>query len=156
VVLALSLRQDGFDAKRRSFLNWIIGVSGSIVGAFIAYPVIRYIIPPSIPEAATRRVNAAKKDELAPGSFKIFPFGSQPAILIRLSDGGYRAFTAVCTHLGCTVQFRKTDNLIWCACHNGVYNLQGGNVSGPPPKPLAQFTVHVTGDDVVVEKAAAS
>ena len=139
--------------KRRDFIDWLIGLAGTTLGAFVLYPVVRYLVPPEAPEAATRRVVAARKDELAPGSFKTFGFGGQPGILIRTADGQYRAFSAVCTHLGCTVQFRAADRLIWCACHNGLYNLEGANVAGPPPRPLEPYQVHVIGDDVVVEKA---
>lgn len=138
---------------RRRFLNVLIGFAGTALGGFVLYPVMRYLIPPPTPEAATRRVVAAHKDELKPNSFKIFPFGGQPGLLIRTADGNYRAFTAVCTHLGCTVQYKPGDKAIWCACHNGMYDLEGRNVSGPPPRPLEVFDVHVSGDDIVVEKA---
>jgi cytochrome b6-f complex iron-sulfur subunit len=142
--------------KRRSFLEILIGISGTALGGFVLYPVARYLVPPRMPEAATRRVAAAKKDEIAPGGFKTFPFGDQPAILIRTADGAYRAFTAVCTHLGCTVQFKAQDKAIWCACHNGMYDLEGRNVSGPPPRPLEAYVVHEADGQVFVEKAAAS
>ncbi|HVP14472.1 MAG TPA: Rieske 2Fe-2S domain-containing protein [Terriglobales bacterium] len=138
--------------KRRTFLDWMIGAAGAVLAAFVAYPIGRYLVPPRAPEAATRRVTAAKKDEIKPNSFKIFPFGGEPGILIRTADGEYRAFTAVCTHLGCTVQFLAAERAIWCACHNGRYDLDGRNVSGPPPRPLERFDVHVIGDDVVVQK----
>jgi Rieske Fe-S protein len=141
--------------KRRHFLDAWIKAAGATIGAFVLYPVARYLVPPRIPEAATRRVVAAKKDELAPGSFKTFPFGSQPGILIRTADGAYRALSASCTHLGCTVQFKKDESTVWCACHNGRYDLEGRNVSGPPPRPLEKFVVHVEGGDVIVEKAGA-
>jgi len=75
--------------------------------------------------------------------------------LIRTpSTGEYRAFTAVCTHLGCTVQYRPDLQEIWCPCHNGIYDLQGRNVSGPPPRPLAQYQVHIQGQDIVVVRNA--
>ena len=122
--------------NRRSFLNALLGLSATGICGFVLYPVVRYLIPPPTPEAATRRVVAARKDELKPGSFKIFPFGGQPGLLIRQPDGTYRALSAVCTHLACTVQYRPVQSTIWCACHNGVYDLQGHNVSGPPPRPL--------------------
>ncbi len=128
---------------------------GTVLGGFVVYPLARYLVPPRIPEATTRRVTAAKKDELAPGQSKTFPFGSQPGILIRDADGNYRALSAVCTHLGCTVQYRAGDRVIWCPCHNGVYDLEGRNVSGPPPAPLERYVVHVEGSDVIVEKAKA-
>jgi Rieske Fe-S protein len=141
--------------KRREFLNWITGFVGATLGAFVAYPILRYLVPPKTPEAATRRVVAAKKDEVAPGSFKIFPFGGRPGILIRSADGSYRALSAECTHLACTVQFKKDEGKIWCACHDGRYDLEGRNISGPPPRPLERYDVHVIGDEVVVEKAKA-
>ena len=139
--------------KRRTFLDAIIAASGAVLGAFILYPIARYLVPPKAPEAATRRVVAAKQDEVPPGGFKIFPFGGEPGILIRGKDGEYRALSAVCTHLGCTVQLRPDGQSIWCACHNGLYDLEGRNVSGPPPRPLESYVVHVIGGDVVVEKA---
>jgi len=139
--------------KRRTFLDVVIAASGAVLGAFVLYPIARYLVPPKSPEAATRRVVAAKQDEVPPGGFKIFPFGGEPGILIRGKDGAYRALSAVCTHLGCTVQLRPDGQSIWCACHNGFYDLEGRNVSGPPPRPLESFVVHVVGGDVVVEKA---
>jgi Rieske Fe-S protein len=99
-------------------------------------------------------VVAAKVGELKDNAAKVFKFGSTPAILIRIPDGNYRAFTAVCTHLGCTVQYRSDLHEIWCPCHNGKYNLQGRNVSGPPPRPLAQYQVHIQGEDIVVVRNA--
>jgi Rieske Fe-S protein len=139
--------------KRRTFLDALLAASGTALAAFVAYPIARYLVPPKTPEAATRRVVAAKQDEVPLGGFKIFPFGGEPGILIRGKDGGYRALSAVCTHLGCTVQLRPDGQSIWCACHNGLYDLDGRNVSGPPPRPLEAYVVHVVGGDVVVEKA---
>ena len=139
--------------QRRSFLGWLTSFAATALGGFVLYPVARYLVPPRIPEAVTRRAIAAKKNELRPNSFKTFPFGSQPAILVRAADGSYRAFSAVCTHLGCTVQYRGEEHMIWCACHNGRYDLEGRNVSGPPPKPLEPYLVHEEGDDIIVEKA---
>lgn len=139
--------------QRRDFLGWLTRIAGTVLGAFVVYPVARYLVPPRIPEAATRRVIAAKKDELAPGTAKTFAFGSQPGLLIRTADGRYRALTAVCTHLGCTVQYKSDERVIWCACHNGRYDLDGRNVSGPPPRPLEPYVVHEEGGDIIVEKA---
>ncbi len=138
---------------RRGFLGTLAKAFGTVLAGFVAYPVVRYLIPPPTPEAATRRVVAAKKGEVPPGGFKIFPFGGQPGLLIHTSEGEYKAFTAVCTHLGCTVQYKAGAKQIWCACHNGAYDLEGRNVSGPPPRPLEAYDVHVTGDDIVIEPA---
>ena len=62
--------------------------------------------------------------------------------------------TAVCTHLGCTVQYEPQADRIHCACHGGVYNAYtGANVSGPPPKPLKLFKVAVSDIGVKVSRA---
>ena len=64
----------------------------------------------------------------------MFKFGTAPAMLIHHEDGRWVAMTAVCTHLGCTVQYEPQADRIHCACHGGVYNAYtGANVSGPPP-----------------------
>jgi len=121
--------------------------------ASVLYPVLRYLVPPDIPEAQTSRTVACRDGELKPNEGKIFPFGGRAAILIRGEDGEYRALSATCTHLNCTVQYRGDLKQIWCACHNGSYDLAGRNVSGPPPRPLEAFRVHVIDGNVVVSKS---
>jgi Rieske Fe-S protein len=145
--------ETGPQRSRRSFVNWILGTGAGSVLAAVLLPVVRFIIPPSVPEAETSRVLAGKVSELVATPWKIFKFGSDPAILVRTDDGEFRAFTATCTHLDCTVQYRSDLHRIWCACHNGAYDLNGVNVAGPPPRPLTRYTVNVAGDDIFVSKA---
>lgn len=137
--------------------RWVSLLLGTGIVASIAsfiYPAIRYIIPPVVGESPSRSVVAAKVAELKRNSGKIFKFGSRPALLVRTADGNFQAFSAVCTHLNCTVQYREDLHQIWCACHNGLYDLEGRNVSGPPPRPLEKYEVHVQGEDVVVTRGA--
>jgi len=114
--------------------------------------VIQFLIPPVASEAAQSNVVAASANELRPGSGKIFKFGSQPGLLVRTPTGDLRAFSAVCTHLNCTVQYRPDLEQIWCACHDGHYDINGQNIGGPPPRPLEQYVVNLRGDDIVVSK----
>jgi len=140
--------------SRRSFLDFIL--NGGLVAAIFAaaYPVLRFLSPPDVPQAEQSEVVAAKVGELAPNSGKVFKFGSSPAILVNTPTGELRAFSAVCTHLSCTVQYRSDYELIYCACHNGKFDLNGINVAGPPPLPLEQYEVAIRGEDVVVMKKA--
>lgn len=108
--------------------------------------------PPSVPEAVVNEASVGKVGDLKANSGKIVKFGSRPVILIRLNETGWRAFSATCTHLNCTVQYQEASHQIWCACHNGLYDLNGRVVSGPPPKPLEEYTVHVRGEEVVVSR----
>ncbi len=146
---------DSRGAGPRRPRRWVNLLLGSGVLASIAsfiYPAIRYIIPAAVAESTSHSVVAAKVGELKNNSGKVFKFGSQAALLVRTADGEYRAFSAICTHLSCTVQYRTDLREIWCACHNGLYDLAGRNVSGPPPRPLEKFTVNVQGDDVIVTR----
>jgi len=140
--------------NRRGFLNRFLAAATAALAAAVFYPVVRYLFVQVGPTAKSGPVVAAKVNEVPNNAFKIFPFEGEPAILIHLASGEYRAFSAVCTHLGCTVQYRADRPDIWCACHNGVYNLFGQNVSGPPPRPLEQYAVRIEGGNVIVDKKA--
>ena len=139
---------------RRHFLNRLLGTWAGGVLASILYPVLRYLVPPEVPEAATLSVNAGKAATLVANSARIIPFGSSPVIVVRTTTGELRAFAATCTHLACTVQYRPDLGHIWCACHNGHYDLNGRNISGPPPAPLSPFDVNEKGDDIVIVRRA--
>ncbi len=140
--------------SRRSLLSWVLGTSLGATLAAALYPVFRFVVPPPVGEAPVNRVLAAKLSELPPNSGKVFRFGSKPGIVIRTAAGDVRAFSAVCTHLACTVQYRPDMQNIWCACHNGHYDLQGKNIAGPPPRPLEAYKVDVKGDEVYVTRGA--
>ena len=137
---------------RRSVLNWLLGLWGGGVLGSVFYPIVRYLAPPEIPEAVAQSVSAGSATSLAANSGRIVPFGSRPAIVIRTSAGDVRAFSASCTHLDCTVQYRADLQRIWCACHNGQYDLNGRNVAGPPPRPLEAYDVNVNGDEIVIAR----
>ena len=71
-------------------------------------------------------------------------------ILIQTEKGNFKAFYATCTHLDCIVQYKPDTNQILCACHNGIYDLKGRNVSGPPPKPLDELIVKIIKDEIII------
>jgi Rieske Fe-S protein len=126
------------------------GVFASVV-SFI-YPVLKYLAPPTVPDLGQDDVVACRVGDLKPNGSKVFRFGSRPALLLLTAEGEYHAVSAVCTHLGCTVQYRNDMHVIWCACHNGTYGLDGRNVSGPPPRPLESFQVNIRGNEIVVSR----
>lgn len=127
--------------------TWSAGVLGAIV-----FPILRHLVPPDVPEATTLSVKAGAASSLAPNSARIVPFGSTPAIVVRTPTGELRAFEGTCTHLSCTVQHRPDLEHIWCACHNGHYDLNGRNIAGPPPRPLETYDANVQGDEIVISR----
>jgi cytochrome b6-f complex iron-sulfur subunit len=142
------------ETSRRRFVNWFLGTSAGAFLAAVLYPVSRYLIPPPVEESTAKSVTLpVKPADVKPNSGQIFKFGSQPAILVRTPAGELRAFSAICTHLNCTVQYRADLSHVWCACHNGHYDLNGKNIAGPPPRPLDSYVVNVRGDQIVVSKS---
>lgn len=140
-------------STRRKFVNWLLGTSAAGYLAAVVYPIGRYLIPPPSGESSATTVTLPfPPEEIAPNSARAFRFGNKPGILVRTDTGELRAFSAVCTHLDCTVQYREDISRIWCACHNGHFDLTGRNVQGPPPRPLDAFDVNVRGNEIVVSK----
>jgi cytochrome b6-f complex iron-sulfur subunit len=140
------------DLPRRHFVNILLGTGLVASAASFFYPILRYLVPPKLPDLGGDAVLAARVAELKPNTAKTFRFGTRPGLLIETAAGEYRAMSATCTHLGCTVQYRPDLREIWCACHNGMYDLNGRNISGPPPRPLEAFEVQVRGDEIFVRR----
>jgi len=130
--------------------KWLLhGLQGTIAAtvAAIFYPVTRFLWPrPATRSGAMEvvagfRVNELKPEgEQWPAQFTL-DFDGKPCTVIRTPDGEVKAFNAVCTHTDCTVEYRPDKGDIFCNCHNGLYDLNGRNVSGPPPRPLELYKV---------------
>lgn len=141
------------DSTRRRWISWLLATSfGATLVSFV-YPILRYLVPPEASEPSLSEFELdLKPSDVPPRSGRIVPIGGKPVLLLRDAAGELAALSATCTHLDCTVQYRSDRSDIWCACHNGVYDLKGRNVSGPPPRPLAPLEVYVRGEKIVVKR----
>jgi Rieske Fe-S protein len=141
------------DGTRRDFLNWFLGTTAGAFLLSVLYPLTRYLVPPPVEESTSRTVTLSiKPQEVKANTGQIFRFGSQAAILVSTPAGELKAFAAACTHLACIVQYRSDISHIWCACHNGHFDLNGKNIEGPPPRPLDEYVVNVRADQIIVSK----
>src|SRR5215469_5486988 len=149
---------DDLQTRVLSRRSWMRMVFATIAGscAALVYPITRYLVPPPELAVTAGEALAGTVGEMPPNSGKTFRFGSRPALLVRLATGEYRSMSAVCTHLGCTVQYRPESQQVWCACHNGCYDLNGKNVSGPPPRALDSYIVQIRGQEIYVSRKQAA
>lgn len=149
------------ESSRRDWLLTSLKALLAASFAVLLYPVARFLRPRrqtssgALEVVAPYRVDQLKLD--AQGHWPSpFDFGGKPCLLIRTPEGEVRAFNAVCTHVDCTVDFRADHGDIFCSCHNGVYDLQGKNVSGPPPRPLEAYKVTLRGvsgqEEIIVSR----
>lgn len=136
---------------RRRFIRWLLGFSVISSLAMIVTPIVGFLIPSRTSTAAAGgRVLAGTTDTLPVGSGAVVAVGSKPAVVVNTA-AGIKAFSAICTHLGCIVAFDATANMIICPCHDGRFNpATGAVVSGPPPAPLAPLTTVVEGSDIYI------
>lgn len=91
--------------------------------------------------------------ELPVGGFKTFTYGAAPAIVIRTPES-IRAFSLICTHLGCTVQWQEGKKEFYCPCHDGRFDEFGEVIAGPPPVPLESLAVQTNNDLVIIGEAS--
>jgi Rieske Fe-S protein len=140
------------DAKSRR--DWLAASLKTLVAASVAvllYPVARFLRPrPQTTSGALEAVAPYRVDELRPDAQGRWPapfnFNGKPCLVVLTPEGEVRAFNAVCTHVECTVELRPGSGDIFCNCHDGVYDLHGRNVSGPPPRPLEEYKVTLRGE----------
>jgi Rieske Fe-S protein len=132
----------GEGLSRRKWIDILLGSSAVAWLAAVVYPVLKYLTPPVDEGGAGKAtLTDAQKDEIKAKGFLILRIGTDRVLAIKDGDVKVKALSAKCTHEGCTVQFQAAEALIWCACHNGKFNLDGRVLSGPPPRPLAAFAV---------------
>jgi cytochrome b6-f complex iron-sulfur subunit len=127
-------------SSRRSVLDFLLGIG--VLGwiASIAYPILRYLRPISPQDGnGPRRLTREEAERLERERVLIVRHGPTRVLLFEDSEQRLRALEARCTHEGCTVQYVPGDSLVWCACHNGRFDLEGHVLSGPPPRPLARW-----------------
>jgi cytochrome b6-f complex iron-sulfur subunit len=106
--------------------------------------------PPPGPSGATRPAGAlvAVADVPVGGAVSAKAPDGSPLIVSRPRAGSVVAFSAICTHMGCTVA--PAGSQLKCPCHGSVYEAATGkNVSGPAPRPLAKVPVKVVGGEVL-------
>ena len=128
--------------SRRGLLDVVLGAGFVAWATSIAYPVLRYLSPLEEAGGADEvELGDAQKKAVATAGFAIVPLGTERVLVFKDRTEKIRALSAKCTHEGCTVQFKPEDALIWCACHNGKFDLDGRVISGPPPRALAAYRV---------------
>ena len=145
------VQASGSDKTRRDFLKTgILAVSG-IISAAAVYPLLRLalhktppappvfvdaVMLPDMPEAGVKRVDLSLEKGGRPDA-RVF--------VKRTPDGNIIALSAVCSHLGCIVNYDRIKDQFVCPCHGGRYDGNGKNISGPPPAPLARLPVRIAG-----------
>jgi Rieske Fe-S protein len=126
--------------SRRQLLRWAVGASGALFAATAGIAGLS-LVRPRRPDATQAIIRAGS---LAVGDVHYFTYpdvGDQ-AILLRLAERRFVAYSGKCTHLSCAVYWDAEGGLLRCPCHEGVFDPEtGGELAGPPPRPLPKIAL---------------
>ncbi len=140
--------------SRRRLITYLLGFSVVATLGGVLTPIIGYLWPPSrVSGAGSGRVQVGTASDFPAGQGKVVPVNDKPAIVVNTAQGGVKAFSAICTHLGCIVEWDPNRQVILCPCHDGRFNpVNGAVISGPPPSPLPQLALTVEDEAVYVSE----
>lgn len=136
---------------RRSFLDLALKGGLAVWGVGMAAPTVVYLWPAHAGGGKAGSVSAGPVKDFAVGTSRMVQSEGKPILVLRVSEEIFRAFSPICTHLGCIVKWDPAARKIVCPCHAGEFDAEGKNVAGPPPRPLTSYAVSVVGSEVVVK-----
>jgi Rieske Fe-S protein len=140
---------------RRALLRKLLAVWGGLSAIPIIAGTLEYLMLPKVRIRRYESVEVGTIESIPFDTAKIVRFNSDPVIVVHMISGQFKAYSARCTHLGCTVKYehRPPDPPHFaCHCHGSVFDMAGKNVSGPAPKPLSPLKVSLEGPDIIISK----
>ena len=128
---------------RRAFCTHLVLTS---TGLLLAAPGVTKVVAAqdSMVAYPPRKIEGA--ETLLPGSslYFAYPTRNDPAVLLRSSEGEYRAYSRRCSHAGCSVEFDAPRRCLTCPCHHGAFDARMGHVMfGPPRRPLDEIVLQM-------------
>ena len=138
--------------SRRGLIKYVLlAFSALATAGGVLTPIIAYLWPPKQASAAGGgRVQIAATEDLPVGKGEVYSVNNKPVIVIHTAEG-YRALSAICTHLGCILFWNGQREVIACPCHEAYFSTNGAVISGPPTSALEEYRLVVEGDQIYVE-----
>lgn len=137
--------------NRRSFLKTLNGLLAASGLAVLFGPIIAYFWPSKLEEMPSEPVSVGDPDSIPLGEGKKVRFGRYPALVINTPESGLVAYSAVCTHFACIVDWNPESGMIECPCHEGYFDPADGSViSGPPPSPLEAIPLRIQDGTILI------
>ena len=149
--------------NRRDFIKATTAFVGGLIGITIGLPTIAYLLSPSL-----RKVEDSSMIDLGP--LENFPVGiparfeftrtkvngwertatNYGLYVVRLDNNEVRVFSDICTHLSCRVTWHSDQEHYISPCHDGHFDVLGNVISGPPPRPLDEYTTRIENGNLMV------
>jgi len=135
--------------SRRDFLADAVLGTGTALGlGSLAFRFLQYLYPVVLPIKLVEFA-AGNAGDIPVGGVRLVHLPEGP-VMLEKTDTEVRALSAVCTHLGCIIQWDAGAKKFICPCHHGMYDVNGNVVSGPPLRPLEKLQVKLRDGQVFV------
>ncbi len=150
------------DTSRRTFMVRATAVIMGIIGLFLSIPLIGYIVSPALKRRVAPSVKVGSLKDLVKGQPRELELvfaekdgwmetkTTRAVWVIEKDSVELKIYNPHCTHLGCAYHWNSEEDLFKCPCHNGVYDIDGKVVSGPPPRPLDTLNYYMENEDIYV------
>jgi menaquinol-cytochrome c reductase iron-sulfur subunit len=148
-------------ASRRQWLSRWFWSAVALVTAGLVGPLVGYFVGPLLRRRADTRVRLGAVDDFPANQPQKVEFvlrqrdgwvteeGRRAAWVVR-RGADVQVFDPRCTHLGCAYHWHAATSQFLCPCHDGLYDIEGRVVGGPPPRPLDIYPATVEGRDLFV------
>lgn len=143
-------------SARRSFLGTVIGLIASGIAAVLGVTITRYAVVPALSAASKsewtdagliediRNGKPAKRNVVVSRTAGWAQFNAQQLVWVMKQGEKITVFSAVCPHLGCTIN--EAPKGFVCACHGSAWNVQGERIAGPTPRDMDTLEYHIEDD----------
>jgi cytochrome b6-f complex iron-sulfur subunit len=131
----------------------VVGTLGGVLT-----PIVGYLWPPArASSSAGGRTLVGVVDDFPLNSGKVVSVNDKPVMVVNTEAGGLKAFSAICTHLGCVTYWHENRQVIQCPCHDGRFNpVNGAVIFGPPPRPIPPYELEIVDGQVYIGEAKGS
>ena len=136
---------EGIKEPRRFLRRGFLLTAGMVLSLVASYGTaavygLRFLFPRRL-KTEPQQIYITSAGQLQRAGTKTFRDLAGHDVLLVETSQGYRAISTTCTHLGCHVYWEPENTRFFCPCHDGVFDVDGNVVSGPPPRPLARYEV---------------
>jgi cytochrome b6-f complex iron-sulfur subunit len=134
--------------SRRRLIGYAWIAAGGVVVGELVFGTLAFLWPSRKEEKGEKIFIAGKATDFKVG--QVVYFRKEKTFLQRL-EGGFLAFSAVCPHLRCIVNWNETLKEFECPCHGAKFNPNGEVLEGPPPRPLDLYMLQIVEEKIVVD-----
>ncbi len=149
--------------SRREFVTIVTAAAGTVMGAVIGIPAIGYLIAPALQKVSAEAwLPVGPLTNFTVGVPTLFNFNrstingwvqtvnSYGVFIVKHEDGSVSALSNKCTHLSCRVNWKPEENAYICPCHDAYFDINGGIIKGPQPRPLDKYETKIENDTLSI------